>query len=70
MQQLETDLDKTTEQLLTTTMALEEKERGLQAAELELNALGRKILQLEEDLEKCEDRLSLVLKSFYLFSLK
>ena len=40
-QQLEVDLDKTTEQLLTTTQQLEEKEKALLAAELEVNALNR-----------------------------
>merc|ERR1711872_825151 len=49
-QQLEVDLDKTTEQL-------EEKEKALLAAELEVNALNRRVQGLEEDLEKCEDKL-------------
>ena len=40
-QQLEVDLDKTTEQLLTTTQQLEEKEKALLGAELEVNALNR-----------------------------
>jgi len=42
-QQLEVDLDKTTEQLLTTTQQLEEKEKALLAAELEVNALNRRV---------------------------
>merc|ERR1712042_324201 len=56
-QQLEVDLDKTSETLLTTTQQLEEKEKALLAAELEVNALNRRIQGLEEDLEKCEDKL-------------
>merc|ERR1739846_131191 len=56
-QQLEVDLDKATEQLLTTTQQLEEKEKALLAAELEVNALNRRVQGLEEDLEKCEDKL-------------
>merc|ERR1711963_254840 len=46
-QQLEVELDKTTEELLTTTEKLKEKE----------NALIRRVQGLEEDLEKCEDKL-------------
>merc|ERR1711878_193337 len=46
-QELEVELDKTTEELLTTTEKLKEKE----------NALNRRIQGLEEDLEKCEDKL-------------
>merc|ERR1712233_196526 len=56
-QQLEVELDKTTEELLTTTEKLKEKENALLSAELEVNALNRRVQGLEEDLEKCEDKL-------------
>merc|ERR1719312_1061476 len=58
-QQLEVELDKTTEELLTTTEKLKEKENSLLSAELEVNALNRRVQGLEEDLEKCEDKLLL-----------
>merc|ERR1712189_96384 len=57
LQQLEVELDKTTEELLTTTEKLKEKENALLSAELEVNALNRRVQGLEEDLEKCEDKL-------------
>merc|ERR1712095_197918 len=47
----------TTEELLTTTEKLKEKENALLSAELEVNALNRRVQGLEEDLEKCEDKL-------------
>merc|ERR1711872_725170 len=53
-QQLEVELDKTTEELLTTTEKLKEKENSLLSAELEVNALNRRVQGLEEDLETCE----------------
>merc|ERR1711935_372375 len=58
-QQLEVELDKTQEELLTTTEKLKEKENSLSSAELEVNALNRRVQGLEEDLEKCEDKLLL-----------
>merc|ERR1711962_1577222 len=54
-QQLEVELDKTMEELLTTTV--KEKEHALAAAELEVNALNRRVQGLEGDLETCEDKL-------------
>merc|ERR1711973_897811 len=54
-QQLE--VDKTMEELLTTTEKLKEKEHALAAAELEVNALNRRVQGLEGDLETCEDKL-------------
>ena len=39
--QLEVELDKTKEDLTTTTQKLEEKEKGLQTAEMEVNTLNR-----------------------------
>merc|ERR1712236_199816 len=54
-QQLEVELDKTQEELLTTTEKL--KENMLSSAELEVNALNRRVQSLEGDLETCEDKL-------------
>merc|ERR1712186_245170 len=55
--QLETELDITTERLGFVTIQLEEKEKTLAAAELEMNALNRRVSGLEEDLEKTEEKL-------------
>merc|ERR1711892_369323 len=54
-QQLEVELDKTQEELLTTTE--KQKENSLSSAELEVNALNRRVQGLEGDLETCEDKL-------------
>merc|ERR1712029_161341 len=45
------------ERLSIITMQLEEKEKSLLAAEAEVNALNRRVQQLEEDLEKNEEKL-------------
>ena len=50
-QQLEVQLDKAFEELLTTTQQLDEKEKALLAAELDVNSLNRRVQGLEEDLE-------------------
>merc|ERR1712087_256193 len=42
---------------MQTTEKLKEKENSLLSAELEVNALNRRVQGLEEDLEKCEDKL-------------
>ena len=55
MQQLESDLDQTQEKLLNAK--LEEKEKALQNAEGEVSSLNRRIQNLEEEVEKTEDRL-------------
>merc|ERR1711878_79950 len=55
--QLETELDLNTERLGIVTLQLEEKEKTLAAAELEMNALNRRVSGLEEDLEKTEEKL-------------
>merc|ERR1719151_226182 len=47
------------EELLTTTEKLKEKENSLSSAELEVNALNRRVQGLEGDLETCEDKLLL-----------
>merc|ERR1711963_651014 len=56
-QQLEVELDKTMEELLTTTV--KEKENSLSSAELEVAALNRRVQGIEGDLETCEDKLLL-----------
>ena len=56
-QQLEVELDKTMEELITTTEKLKEKENSLSSAELEVNVLNRRVQGLEGDLETCEDKL-------------
>ena len=56
-QQLEVELDKTQEELTTTTEKLNEKENALTAAELEVNSLNRRVQSIEGDLETCEDKL-------------
>merc|ERR1712072_1019126 len=55
----EVELDKTLEELLTTTEKLKEKENSLSSAELEVNVLNRRVQGLEGDLETCEDKLLL-----------
>merc|ERR1719391_1833183 len=58
-QQLEVELDKTKEELATTTQKLDDKEKALLAAEMEVNTLNRRVQHLEGDLEVCEDKLLL-----------
>merc|ERR1712055_296617 len=55
--QLETELDLTKEKFAIVSMQLEEKENSLSAAELEMNALNRRVSNLEEDLEKTEGKM-------------
>merc|ERR1712215_201838 len=55
--QLETELDLTAEKLGYVSLQLEEKEKALSAAELEMNALTRRVSGLEEDLEKTEEKM-------------
>ena len=55
--QLETECDVTTEKYTLVSMQLEEKEKALAAAELEMNALNRRVSGLEEDLEKTEEKM-------------
>merc|ERR1711862_1028273 len=57
MQQLENDLDQTQEKLMNANQRLEEKEKALQNAEGEVAALNRRIQLLEEDLERSEEGL-------------
>merc|ERR1712154_183835 len=60
--QLETELDLTTEKLGIISLQLEEKEKSLLAAEAEMNALNRRVQNLEEDLEKTEGNLMLPMR--------
>merc|ERR1712032_699394 len=48
---------KAKEELSLTTEKLKEKENNLLSAELEVNALNRRVQSLEGDLETCEDKL-------------
>merc|ERR1711936_1041722 len=48
---------KAEEELVTITEKLKEKENALSSAELEVAALNRRVSGLEDDLEKCEDKL-------------
>merc|ERR1711990_1431603 len=57
--ELEVELDKTKEELATTSQKLDDKEKALLAAEMEVNTLNRRVQHLEGDLEVCEDKLLL-----------
>merc|ERR1711973_1008018 len=61
---LETELDLTAEKLGYVSLQLEEKEKALSAAELEMNALTRRVSGLEEDLEKTEEKLLVANQKF------
>merc|ERR1712080_225508 len=50
--QLETELDLTNERFGLVSIQLDEKEKMLASAELEMNSLNRRVSGLEEDLEK------------------
>ena len=50
------DLDQTQEKLLNANQRLDDKEKALLNAEGEVAALNRRIQNLEEELEKTEDR--------------
>merc|ERR1712088_297602 len=58
-QRLEVELDKCKEQLTTRASQLEEKEKALLGAELEVNTLNKRVQHLEGDLEMCEDKMLL-----------
>jgi tropomyosin-1 len=55
--QLETELDLTAEKFAIVSLQLEEKEKSLANAELEMNSLNRRVSGLEEDLEKTEGKM-------------
>ena len=58
-QRLEVELDKCKEQLATRASQLDEKEKALMGAELEVNALNKRVQHIEGDLEMCEDKMLL-----------
>merc|ERR1712080_392293 len=55
--QLETELDLTNERFGLVSIQLDEKEKMLASAELEMNSLNRRVSGLEEDLEKTEEKM-------------
>merc|ERR1712180_116246 len=58
------ELDAKAKQLGYVSLQLEEKEKALSAAELEMNALTRRVSGLEEDLEKTEEKLLVANQKF------
>merc|ERR1712200_359917 len=62
MQHVENDLDVTIEKLTQTTTKLDEKEKAYSVAEGEIQALKRKIVLLEEELERSEAKGTLTSK--------
>merc|ERR1712130_777091 len=55
--QLEIELDLTVEQFGTVSLQLDERQKSLSAAELEMNALTRRVSGLEEDLDNTEQKM-------------
>ena len=55
--QLEVELDQTVEQFSKVSFQLEERLKSLNAAELEMNALTRRVSGLEEDLDITETKM-------------
>ena len=55
--QLEPELDLTSEKCGIISLSLAQKEKALQAAELEMNALNRRVPSIEGDLEVFEEKL-------------
>merc|ERR1719213_1352951 len=62
MQHVENDLDVTIEKLTQTTTKLDEKEKAYSVAEVEIQALKRKIVLLEEELGRSEAKGTLTSK--------
>ena len=60
MQHLENDLDITIEKLTSTTTKLDEKEKAYAVAESELQALNRKLVLEQDELERSESKLASV----------
>lgn len=58
MQHVENDLDITIEKLSTTNTKLDEKDKAFQLAEGEIQALKRKLVLLEDELERSESKCS------------
>merc|ERR1712080_186676 len=55
--QLETELDLTNERFGLVSIQLDEKEKMLASAELEMNSLNRRVSGLDEGLEKTEEKM-------------
>ena len=60
MQHLENDLDITIEKLTSTTTKLDEKEKAYAVAESEIQALNRKLVLEQDELERSESKLASV----------
>ena len=58
MQSLEGQFDSCTEQLFEITLKLEQKEKAYSSAEGDVGALSRRVLLLEEEVERSEERLA------------
>merc|ERR1711893_209702 len=61
---LEIDLDKFAEKLVNQVMAQESKEAQVLAAEAEFNRMGRRVQELEEDLEITEQKYVLAIQKY------
>ncbi len=58
MQTMEGQFDQCTEQMFEVAMKLEVKEKALANAEGESGSLSRRVLLLEEEVERSEERLA------------
>merc|ERR1711994_295864 len=58
MQSLEGQFDSCTEQLFEATVKLEQKEKAYSSAEGDVGGLARMALLIEEEVERCEERLA------------
>ncbi len=58
MQSLEGQFDSCTEQLFEISLKLEEKEKNLSNAEGDVGSMSRRVLLLEEEVERSEERLA------------
>ena len=58
MQSMEGQFDSCTEQLFDVTTKLEIKDKNLSSAEDDVGSLSRRVLLLEEEVERSEERLA------------
>ena len=58
MQSMEGQFDSCTEQLFDVTTKLEIKDKNLSSAEGDVGSLSRRVLLLEEEVERSEERLA------------
>ena len=58
MQSMEGQFDSCTEQLFEVTTKLEIKDKSLSSAEGDVGSLSRRVLLLEEEVERSEERLA------------